>query len=384
MAARRDFGSLRKLPSGRWQAQFTGIDGRRHKAPGTFTDKASAEAWLRKQQRAMDRAMEDGEAWEPPDLPKAEPAPMPTFGEFVGLFLAGRQLRPRTEQDYRRLAARHLLPTFGHLPLDEVTPARVAAWHARLLPGRPTERAHAYSLGRTVMVEAVRLQLIPVSPFTIRGAGRTRRRPVIDLPGPVEVGLAAEMMPERLRLAVLLAASLGLRSGEVRALRRHDVDFGGPSIKVARGVTQVNGAIIVGPPKTAASARTVPMPGWLAERVAEHLDGHVCGRSDAWLFPGPSGEWQEAGQGRSGPRPLSQTALNRAWVRARGLAGLDLRFHDLRHWAATMAIIEGGASEHEAGQMLGQDDPGVIRRYVERTKDRPRAIVEAMPRPGVA
>ena len=51
--ARRDFGSMRKLPSGRWQAAYTGPDGQRHNAATTFGDKTTANLWLRRQQAAI-------------------------------------------------------------------------------------------------------------------------------------------------------------------------------------------------------------------------------------------------------------------------------------------------------------------------------------------
>lgn len=40
------FGNVRKLPSGRWQARYTGPDGREHKAPTTFQTKSDAQTWL--------------------------------------------------------------------------------------------------------------------------------------------------------------------------------------------------------------------------------------------------------------------------------------------------------------------------------------------------
>ena len=63
-------GNVRQLPSrkdttrkkyGRWQARITGLDGLRHKAPGTFPTKAAAIGWVEEQERTMALG-----TWEPP------------------------------------------------------------------------------------------------------------------------------------------------------------------------------------------------------------------------------------------------------------------------------------------------------------------------------
>lgn len=46
MAKKRHFGSIRRRPSGRWQARYTGPDGRLHAAPDTFARKAEAQRYL--------------------------------------------------------------------------------------------------------------------------------------------------------------------------------------------------------------------------------------------------------------------------------------------------------------------------------------------------
>jgi len=63
MAGRRGFGRLRKGRSGKWQAGYTGLDGRIHYAPTTFETADDARIWLRLEQRQMEA---DPEAWMPP------------------------------------------------------------------------------------------------------------------------------------------------------------------------------------------------------------------------------------------------------------------------------------------------------------------------------
>lgn len=58
---RRGFGYIRRLPSKRYQASYTGADLQRHVAPLTFTLKSDAEAWLADERRLL----ESGD-WQPP------------------------------------------------------------------------------------------------------------------------------------------------------------------------------------------------------------------------------------------------------------------------------------------------------------------------------
>ena len=54
MGSKRSFGQLRRLPSGRWQAGYTGVDTRVHRAPTTFTAKIDAEGWLASERRLVE------------------------------------------------------------------------------------------------------------------------------------------------------------------------------------------------------------------------------------------------------------------------------------------------------------------------------------------
>src|SRR5215471_18868910 len=75
---RRDFGSMRRLPSGRWQAIYTGPDGQRHKAATTFDDKTTANLWLRRQQAAI----ADG-SWGQPAPARRQAARVPLFADYA-------------------------------------------------------------------------------------------------------------------------------------------------------------------------------------------------------------------------------------------------------------------------------------------------------------
>ena len=133
-------------------------------------------------------------------------------------------------------------------------------WRATLLPDRPTLRAQAYGLLRTILNSANADDLLPVNPCRIRGAGSTTWARVIRPATLTELTSIAQAMPARLRLLVLLAAWCALRFGEATELRRADLDHDTGLLRVRRGVVRVQGQEIVGRPKSEAGIRDIAIP----------------------------------------------------------------------------------------------------------------------------
>jgi integrase len=70
---------------------------------------------------------------------------------------------------------------------------------------------------------------------------------------------------------VLLAATTSLRWGELMALARADVDLEHGTVRVVNAVSEVNGKLVVGPPKSAAGRRTVAVPASVVPVLLEHV-----------------------------------------------------------------------------------------------------------------
>jgi hypothetical protein len=116
-------------------------------------------------------------------------------------------LRPRTVELYQGLLRRHILPTFGPVPLNRITSAWVRTWFADLRHrgvGEST-RAKAYRLLRGILATAVDDDLLGRNPCRLRRAGAehpAERRP----PTLAEVDAVAAAIEPRFRALVLLAA----------------------------------------------------------------------------------------------------------------------------------------------------------------------------------
>lgn len=371
--SRRDFGTLRKLPSKRWQARYIGPDGKRHTAHATFQRKGSAEGWLDSEARLIER----GE-WTPPKTrdPNAVPD-LPTLGVYAETRIRAREtrsrkpLRARTAEEYRRLTAGPLAP-LNSLRLDEITPRVIQDWHAKL-PDTPTQNGHAYSLLRSVMADAVDEELIERSPCRLRGAGKpSPKRAGEVLTASELVDYLAAAAPER-RAILALTALCSLRSSEVRALRIGDVAADGSMIWIRQAVTRLDhGAqtarFVIDAPKTAAGTRSVAVPPSIQPLLVEALqirEGHA---PEALLFPA-----------RNGTTPLNDSVLYKAHKRAAEAIGRDtLTLHDLRRTGATLAA-QAGATTREIMRRLGHTRPDVAMIYQVADDARDRALAEAMP-----
>lgn len=358
MAGKRSFGRLRKLPSSRWQAAYTGPDTVVYPAPSTFAAKLDAEAWLTDRRREIDR-----DAWSPPG---AVGARTQTLADYAGPWLAQRALKPRTREHYGHLLHALILPDLGPVPLAALTPARVRAWHATLSPGKPTMRAHGYSLLRTILNTAVTDELINANPCTIRSAGSAKRVHQVKPASLDEIAALVAAMPERYKVMTLLAAWCGCRFGELAELRRKDVDADAGVLHIRRGVVLVEGKPVVGTPKSSAGIRDVAVPPHLLPALREHLGEHADHGRDGLLFPAVSGGH------------LSPTGLYSVFYPARMKAGRpDLRWHDLRHTGAVLAASTG-ASLAELMARLGHSTPQAALRYQHAAQGRDAQIAEAL------
>jgi integrase len=360
------FGTVSKLPSGRWRALYYGPQGRhgrRYRAPTTFTTKRAARQWLATVQADIIRGK-----WLPPvDAQAAAPGTRAlTLNTYTATWLAQRDLKERTAEHYRWLYDTHIARPLGGLPIGSITADDVRAWHASLDRSTPTLRAHCYGLLRTIMGTAVTDGKIGANPCVIRGAGSVERAVNIRPASLDELAKLVHAMPARYQAMVLLASWCGLRFGELAELRRHDVDIEDAVIRVRRGVVRVGGMFTVTTPKSTAGSRDVAIPPHLLPALRDHLVGHVAPGQDSLLFAAEHGGH------------LQPSTLYRSFYRARDAAGRPkLRFHDLRHTGAVLAAATG-ATLAELMARLGHSTPQAALRYQHAAAGADKRIAAAL------
>jgi integrase len=368
MAKRRGFGAIRKLPSGRFQAHYTTPTGAKVTAPATFPSKIEAEVWLAERRREI-----EADRFDPAAGRRRQRI---TFADYSAEWLdtrqvGGRALKAQTRGHYQGILDRELLPVFGPKLLTGITASDIRGWYANALAAKPTMRAHAYSLLRTILTTALADELIDTQPCRIRGAGRVKAAVHQVTPATIsEVEVIAAKMPPRLRLTIICASWLAMRQGEILELRRGDIDIDNGIVRIRRGLVRIGGHLQTDTPKSAASFRDVHIPPHMVDRFRDHLIEHTGHGPNALLFPSPVDptRWQQTKE------------LRHHFHIARAAAGRDdLRFHDLRHTGAVLAASTG-ATLAELMARLGHSTAAAAMRYQHAAADRDRAVADAMSR----
>jgi integrase len=325
VTSRRHFGSVRKRPSGRYEASYW-HGGERRLAPNTFMTKSDALAYLSGVETDVHRG-----AWIDPRRAQI------SLSDYSDHWLSCRSnLRPRTVELYEHLLKKHIKPFIGLSTLSGLTPSAVRDWNSELAGRYPSTAAKAYRLLATICKTAVDDEILLRSPCKIPGAG-VEHAPERRIVGVAEVEALVEAMPERMALVVQLAAWAGMRRGEILALRRRDFDVLHHIVHIERTVHHMRGgAIVYGPPKTEAGARSIHYPITLSPIVEDHLNQYVNAHPDALVFTGE----------KNGA--LRPHVLYSKWTKARLSIGRpSLRLHDLRHTNATwteLGIVASSAS----------------------------------------
>lgn len=353
---RRTFGSVRQLPSGRFQVRYP-FEGERVTLDETFEDRKAAFA-------ALSRVETDLSKGTHIDPAKARG----TLGEWWEHYSGTKtDWAARTRQEREGLWKRHIEGPFASKPLAGITTTSIRSWHAALHAKHPATAQGAYRLLRQALAAAVEDGRLVRNPCRIPGAGvdRAPERKIATL---AEVEAIVENLPEHMRLMVLLATYCGLRSSELHGLRRCDLDSMHRQVTVARSMHQLDdGTIIFKEPKTKAGRRTVAYPASIAPEVADHLDRFVGPDRDALVFTGE----------RSGD-PLRPHVFGIAYRKARLVAGRpDLHLHDLRHTSLTLAAATG-ATLPELMHRAGHSTPHASLRYLHATAERDKVISDAL------
>lgn len=330
--SRQSFGSVRRLPSGRWQARFPDPTGRPMTAPSTFATKRDALDFLAgvrsDRMRGTYRDHRDG---------------LQPFGPYAAEWVANGGTRGRLAAKTQALYEDLLdgpLASFADQPISAITPPSVRAWYTRTRkalalavrnrPGATGEARlrQAYALLRTILNAAVRDRLIAENPCQIDGAGQVNdpERPYLS---PESLAAIVAAMPEKWHLPIRVAFGAHLRVGELEALQRGDYAAG--ALRVERQRIYVRGQAAITPTKTG-EARTVVLPPSIAAEVERYL-AQTKGFPRSPMFPRGDGEG------------ITANALGHAWRKAARGVGLGrFHLHDLRHASLTLAAQAGGTT----------------------------------------
>ncbi|MBM4410153.1 MAG: site-specific integrase [Chloroflexi bacterium] len=330
-------GGLYQRADGRWEGRITtgySAEGKRRRRKVVARTKREAAERLEVLKRELDAGL-SGEAskW--------------TVADWLELWLkdeAAATVRPRTLAVYTQIVRSHLIPALGHYRLRKLEPSHVRGYFlTKIAAGlQPRTVGNHHIVLRRALEIATRYQYVERNVDRLVSAPRAERYESHPLDQD-EVGrflTAARGHPQE--ALFVLAASTGMRQGEVLGLAWPQVDLDGGYVRISAALSRYGDAFHRGEPKTAKSRRTIAIPLPVVEVLRHHRDRQTLaerrGRdSGMWL----GNEWDLVFTGDRG-QPLGAHAVYTEFVRLLKSAGVrPVRFHDLRHGAATFLLAQG-------------------------------------------
>lgn len=322
-------GSVYKRKDGRWEARISLDHGGRKALYGkTRTEVA------RKLTEAL-KARQDGL----PLVPERQ-----TVQQYLGSWLDGvarLRVRPTTFDGYERLVRLHVNPEIGSVRLARLTPQALARLYERLLQKGLSARTVSltHSVLHSALSQALRWNLVARNPADAVDPPRTQRREFRTLALEEAGRLLEGARSDRLYALYVLALTCGLRQAELLGLRWIDVDPDRAILAVRQQALRVRGGWTFSEPKTGKGRRTVTLPAL----AVEALRLHRLRQSQEKLRLGPA--WDDLGLVFANQigRPIEkQNLLRRSFWPLLERTGLPhIRFHDLRHTAATLLLEQG-------------------------------------------
>lgn len=166
---------------------------------------------------------------------------------------------------------RRVYPVIGDRPLESIVPSDIQQLVKRLERElSPASVIVTYRYVATIFKAASRDRRIALSPCDRIRLPKIVKKPVAPM-ATSDIQSLAEAVPKRYHAMVILAAGPGLRQGEIFGLTLDRVDFLRRIARVDRQLVGIRGhAPTFGPPKTASSVRTVPLPDVVLEALSEH------------------------------------------------------------------------------------------------------------------
>lgn len=255
------------------------------------------------------------------------------------LTVAETTVRPRTFKRYGEYVHVHAVPEIGHLRLTQLKPIHLQQLYAARLKGGASASTvqHLHAVLHRALAMAERWEYVTRNVARQVSPPRVPRYKIRPLTADQVRRLFAAAAGSRFEAAVVLAATTGLRLGEIFALRWPDIDVSEhPVVHVRGSLQRVHGCLQIVDPKTDDSVRDVA----LGRTTMDALRRHRFRQNEERLRKGTSWEDHDLVFPNSWGRYMATDYfVRREFARLLELAGLPhMRFHDLRHTFATLQL----------------------------------------------
>jgi integrase len=286
-----------------------------------------------------------------------------TLGDFLTaewLPAIADTVRPLTIAQYTSIVKVRIVPRIGHLRLQGLNAAHLNALYRELAIdglGPGSVRA-THSVLRRAFRDGVRWGRLARNPAGAADPpAATESRATAWTAGEVRRFLE-HVDGDRLFALWRLAATTGMRRGELAGLAWLALDLEGARLTVDQQLLPTVGGVSFGPPKSSRSRRTIALDPDTVAALREHREAQLLERAfagDAYVdhdlvFANPLGA------------PLGPHAVSAAFLKHRGAAGLTGTLHILRHTHATLALTHG-IPVHVVAARLGDRPETLLKTY---------------------
>lgn len=303
---------------------------------------------------------------------------------FTAWVQANKDVRPSTKWRYETLLRRHVTAHIGRVKLAQLSPLHLRTLYASLMEGEAPLSArtvgHVHRVIQVALARAVEDNLIGRN---VAAAVKPPAVPSTEMTtlGPEQVKrLIAESEQSRIGAIFVVAATTGMREGELLGLTWGDVDLAGGTVRVRRTLAKIRqGEPVYQEPKTASARRTVSLSNTAIEALKAHRKRQVAERLEAKL-------WEDRDlvfANKIGREYHAGHFLRDEWTPMRTAAELpdDFKFHGLRHTAASLAL-SAGVPLTTVSAMLGHASPkvtlGIYGHCVPGTQDLAAAAMDRL------
>ena len=345
-------GSIRKRKDGRWEGRYTaGHD----PATGKTIYKNVLGKTQTEVKEKLKRAIEDSAKL---DMSKVGQY---TVGQWMDVWFenyAKIKVRPSSHQTYRGYIENHIKPNIGSIPLNKLTSLELQKLYKKLLGNGRVERIESKKQPKGLSAKTVRNinqiiasalnlaiehRLILTNPANACALPKLEHREMKTLPVEQLTSFLREAKESGVFEMYYIELATGLRRGELLGLKWSDIDLEHGSLRVQRQIARIDGEIVEAPLKTKNAYRTLPLSADAIDVLKAQRK--KCGNSQ-YVFPSPTGG------------PISPDSVLHMLHRVLKRAGLPkVRFHDLRHTFATLALQNGVDIKTVSG-MLGHFSAG--------------------------
>ena len=267
------------------------------------------------------------------------------------------KVRPSSHQTYRGYIDNHITPYIGKLPIEKLSTMELQKLYRKLMTKGRVERIESekqpkglsaktvrniHQVISSAMDFAVAQKIIPENPCKAVALPKVEHREMQTIPAEQLRAFLVEAKASGVYEMYYTELATGLRRGELLGLKWSDIDLDTGVIRIKRQIARVNGQIVEAPLKTKNAYRTVA----ISQQTVEVLEQQKTKTNDEYVFPSPNGG------------PISPDSVNNMLKRVLARAGISrVRFHDLRHTFATVALQNGVDIKTVSG-MLGHFSAG--------------------------